>query len=61
MTAYEIANEKYQDWIYIDREVKHHIHLTIPDSLLIKTTNYKTSSELWKAVCREHEGKAKIF
>jgi hypothetical protein len=60
MKAFEIANEKYQDWIYIDQEVKHHIHLTVPDSLLIKTINCKTS-KLWKAICREHEGKTKIF
>ena len=58
---FELANEKYEEWLFTDREVKHHIHLTIPDSLLIKLIKCKTSSELWKAICLEHEEKTKLF
>ena len=58
---YEKEREKYLEWLKADTEACHYIASTIPDSLLVKTINNKMSTELWKAICSEHEGKTHTF
>ena len=59
--AYNEEVEKYEEWFEADTKVSHYISSTIPDSLLIKTIAHKTSKDLWKAICTEHESKTKTF
>jgi hypothetical protein len=54
-------NEKYLEWTRADSEARHYIFSAIPDSLLIMTMKHKTSAELWKAICTEHEGKTEAL
>ena len=61
MKKYEKEKEKYLEWLKADTEARHYIASTIPDSLLVKTINHKTSTDLWNAICLEHEGKTHVF
>ena len=59
--TYQKEKEKCTVWTQEDTEAKHYIISTIPNSLLIKRINCKTTQELWKTICTEHEDKANIF
>ena len=58
---HEKQSEKYVEWCQEDTEAKHYIFSTIPDSLIVKTINCTSVKDLWKAICKEHEDKTKVF